>query len=413
MKYPKRGARRASRPLRKRGGRRRPSAAKRRLNKARKSMPKRQHLQSSLGGLSIDRFVSVKRPNRLAATIKKVGQPNFINVVYPGVLQVEGGLQGASTWYLNCGNDLRRIWASIQQQYVNKQASTGAEYVSSAPDPTPGVVSNASFRVVLESATSFLNIANTSGTPANVELYDIVAKRDIGQVPLNFQGQLATGPQLIGQGSLVLDPGYAWFLGMANEKTTATGYESAALTEPPGYQNLGSTPYQSKLFKDYFKVVRKTNVSLPIGGTHKHYVDLKPNFVFDNDIMAQNNVYAGTSFFTMIVASGVPVVKCPGNTGPDYPLANFKGDATTSAVSLSIIQQVRYKWTWVEDGRENIYFANYINTGNPAGGQTIQPAMVKISDADQVDTQTGGLTGTAMTWLPSECTRITKNEIVG
>jgi len=379
---------------RKSGRRRQPAKV------AKRGLPKRQTLQSSLGGLTLTRFVAARRPGAVASHIKKVGAPNSINITYPGVMASAGGLQANSSWYLNAGNDLRRIWAIIQGLFVNKNATTSAERVSDVDGGVPTKVLNATFRFVLETATSMLNIANTTGTPVNLELYDIVAKRDSPQLPLDFVGNLATGGGKYAQGTLMMDPGIAWSVGMKNEFSDATGFELVARGVDTDPNQLGATPYQSKLFKDYFKVTRKTNISLPIGGQHKHYVDLKPNAVIDNDMLQQNQVYKGLSFFTLVVASGVPVVKCPVE---GQPLGNPDGDATTSAVSLSIIQQVRYKWTWVEDSRENIYRANYINTENMLTAQSVQPAMTKVTDAD-IKSQIANLGGSYIfTNLPT-CT---------
>lgn len=403
-----------SAPKAKKSVRGRKSVGRRRqsVRRAKQGMPKRQTLQSSLGGLTMSRFSSAQRPNAVATTIKRAGAPNTINITYPGVLRGEGGRQQYGSWYVNAGNDLRRIWASIQSEYLQVNPVTNAEVTSTTPytgtfNPTPG---NQSFRYVLESSISQLYLANTSGTPLNVELYDIVCKRDLGQVgfdisgyPIQNNGRPYPIPSGTQNGTPFLTPDIAWYQGMANQNTTATGFESFALTEKTDPSNLGATPYQSKLFKDYFKVVRKTNLSLPIGGQHKHFLDLKPNRVIDGDMLWQNSLFKGLSFFTLIVASGVPVVRCP-ETDPMPPfsnLANPLGDSTTSAVSLSIIQQVKYKWSWVEDTRENIYRANYINNLNARTAQSVQPHFLKVTNADIPATQVGS--NGVLSLLPSAC----------
>lgn len=399
MKYP-RGGRRATKP--KRGVRGRKSVGRRRqsVRRAKQGLPKRQHLQSNLGGLTLTRFAAAQRPNAVAATIKRAGQPNFINITYPGMIKGDGGQQQFGSWWLNCGNDLRRIWASIQAEYVAKNSTTKAEFVSSLPGGA-GNYPNLSFRYVLESATSQLYLANTSGTPQNIELYDIVMKRDSGQVGFDISGwpigSIGGRP-----GTEFITPETAWYLGMKNQQSNASGFGEVAFVEKVEPYNLGATPYQSKLFKDYFKVVRKTNVSLPIGGQHKHFVDLKPNRIIDGDMLSQNSVFKGLSFFTLVVASGVPVVRCP-DTNPEHTLANPLGDTSTSAVSVSVIQQVKYKWTWVEDSRENIYRANYVNVLNGNTAQSVQPALCKLQAADL--TVQSVVSGITYPNLPSECTR--------
>lgn len=350
------------------------------------------------------RFVASSKPSPQVSVIKKGGASNYINLTYPGLITAPGGSQASSSWYVSCANDLRRIWASIQGYYINQNSTTKSEFAGNA-----GSIPNATFRYVLESAMSVLHLANTCGTPVNMELYDIVCKRDTPQVPLAFTGNFLstvfTNPVgRDGQGTTILDPSIAWYLGMTNQASQATGFETNAQELPIGPSNLGATPYQSKLFKDYFKVVRKSNVVLPIGGQHKHFVDLKPNFIIDNDLMSQNNTFKGLSFFTLVVVNGVPVIACPrvdASGNPIDPLGDKYGDASTSAVSVSVIQNIKYKWSWVEDARENIYRANYINTKN-SNFQSVQPAMTKLSSAENNLEVTKE--GTFVN-LPSECTR--------
>lgn len=398
MIYRRSGVRRAGRksPARK-GVRGRKNLARRRQSVRQQSrgLPKRQTLQSSLGGLSLTRYVSTRKPNTVAKFIKNSGSPNYINITYPGIIYGEGGTQAFSSWYLNTAGDLQRIWASIQALNVARNAVSGA-LVSGAGSST-----NQSFRYVLESALSMLHLANTSGTPLNVELYDICAKRDSPQRAFDLSGNLLAFN--ISKGTGILDPSTAWFLGMQNQQSIASGFASATGFQPEKSDptNLGATPYQSKLFKDYFKVLRKTNVSIPIGGQHKHHVDLKPNAIIDGDMMSQNAIYRGLSFFTLIVVSGVPVVACPGNGTQEGAGA----DVATSAVSLSVIQSVKYKWTWVEDTRENVYLAQFINLQNTNTFTSVQPSLVKVNNATEWMQQSVNPTANQYVSLPSECTR--------
>lgn len=395
MVRPRRGLK-AKRPGR-RALRGRKSVGRRRQPARRQGLPKRQHVQANLGGLSLTRFTATQRPNAVARHIKNTGSPNFINISYPGLIYGEGGVQAFSSWYLNCNNDLQRIWASIQSLFVTPNPTTGVPVAGNGP------TTNQSFRYVLESAISMLHLANTSATPLNVELYDVVAKRDSPAVAFDLSGNLITNSGL-SRSFKILDPSVAWFFGMNNQNTQATGFLGAPglVTEKPDPGNLGATPYQSKLFKDYFKVVRKTNLSIPIGGQHKHYVDLKPNRVIDGDMMTQNAIYKGLSFFTLIVVSGVPVTACPGNGS----LPGIGGDVSTSAVSLSVIQNVKYKWTWTEDSRENVYRAKFINDSNLNDYSSVQPAMVKVLKAQDWTQSVVNPTAEQFVSLPSECTRV-------
>lgn len=394
-------------PRRPRAPRRRGAAKPRRAMVGRKSKPmprkrtakrsagpKRQLIQANLGGLSMTRFGLSRSVTPQLSAIKKVGQPNFTNIQYSWNFGSSAGKQGISEAFLNHRNDLMRIWASIQNQTIGINPVTLVRYPQ---DDATKRVTNASWRLALESASQTLHFANTGSTPVNVELYDVVCSKHVPLTALDLSGNL----EQAGGYNLVMTPIVAWQNGYLNEFRDSTGFKDA-YTLNSNIDNLGAVPTSSELFRRYYKIVRRTALSLPIGGQHKHVVDLKSNYIINNNLFSQNGLFQGLSYTTLMVVSGVPVVGCPGE-------GQFAAPVLTSQTSVSCVQAVKYKWTWTADQQVNTYNANYMPQSS-VGAQSIQPAFTKVYDADSSFAKIpagngGGATTYLYTDLPSECTR--------
>lgn len=108
-------------------------------------------------------------------------------------------------------------------------------------------------------------------------IYDIMARKDISSSSLS-------------------SPDLAWTQGVVDE-----GRSSSVV------DYLGSTPWQSELFNQYYEVKQVTNVVLCAGGTHVHKVRLRPNRVV-NAAYGQYTTYGlrGLTYFTMIEIHGSP-----------------------------------------------------------------------------------------------------------
>lgn len=100
-------------------------------------------------------------------------------------------------------------------------------------------------RVVYDHASGDVTLNNVQLSNAYVIIYDIVARKDVGS-------------------SSIATPLSAWSQGNTDEGTSNV------------YKQLGSTPWQSELFNQYYKVKQITNVVLCAGGTHVHKVRLTP-----------------------------------------------------------------------------------------------------------------------------------------
>lgn len=144
------------------------------------------------------------------------------------------------------------------------------------PSMVTAYTSDTVSRVVFESGTMDVTMNNIFLSNAYVIIYDIVARKDCAVA--NVQ-----------------DPLSAWVNGDIN-----TGATSA-------YTKLGSTPFQTELFNQYYRVAQQTDVVLAAGATHVHKARLKSNRQI-SAAYATNTPYAikDLSYFCMIEVHGSP-----------------------------------------------------------------------------------------------------------
>ena len=147
-------------------------------------------------------------------------------------------------------------------------------------------------RFCLQSLQAETQIVNTSNVGCQVDIYDIVCKRD---APITSAAQYD-----------VSTPSRAWITGTELQAT---------LVDPGAVQQAylpGSLPTDSQLFKDFYKVVQRKEVLMNPGGQHTHKVSLRLNKEFDkNQLTTYGGVMEGlkgVTFFTMIVLRGQPAV---------------------------------------------------------------------------------------------------------
>lgn len=271
------------------------------------------HLQ---GQISSSRFGLSAKVTPQVKALKRVGAPNVKVTQYPYQIQVPFGFQAQGSNVLYPVGDINAMISTITA------ATTGSK------------------RMVLESAQSEITFTNSSNASAEIELYDLVLKHDLSVAPTFTVNSLPYSP--------VPFPESYW------QQGTLAAEGAVGSTTPAPSTFIGSTPFDSVLFKDYFKVMKRTKVMLPQGGTHRHHVSLKPSKLIDQFMLstAGAGIYAlrGLTQYTMITCKGVPI--------SDTTLST----PTTASVLLDVIQSVRYKWTWVSDTTSTGYFVDSLST---------------------------------------------------
>lgn len=100
-------------------------------------------------------------------------------------------------------------------------------------------------RVIYDKATLDVTMNNIYLSNCYVIIYDIMCRKDVGSSAIN-------------------NPLSAWIQGDVDESATSA------------YTKLGSTPWQSDVFNQFYSVKQVTNVVLGAGATHVHKVRMSP-----------------------------------------------------------------------------------------------------------------------------------------
>lgn len=321
------------RGLRGAGKARRPARLARRKAGGRRLLKGRSNKMVSRAGLlTTSSMVSSFRATPQVSAMCKVAAPNA-NVYQSAVtLNSPFGFQGATAW----------AWFSRDTlSTIGTQFSTG----TSSPR-----------RYVLDSMIGDLTLTNNSTATSEVMIYDIVCKRDIPY----------TQSWIMGAGTY---SGY---------NSNPVGYWNAGVDAGSGAPSgsnradyIGSTPFDSQFFRDYFKVVKRTDVILQQGGSHRHAVVLSPRKLIDESVYGQITQYGlkGYTMFTMVVHKGTPVSDVSGAT------------ATIGESQLGVVQNWRIKYFWVADTTNTLFYQDTLTT--PATASIInvgsgQPEAVRI-----------------------------------
>lgn len=229
------------------------------------------------------------------------------------------------------------------------------------------------YRYVLDSVIGSISMANATTAPVELDVYDLVLKRDlplalnIFQNGQNFTAGNAPYPDVI----------WKYFIAMNNGLPSTTPIGNSAA------KNIGASPFDCTVFKEYFKVVKRSHVMLSQGGVHRHQVVQRPNRLLDSTLFNQQNPLApdinrslggiqGLTTYVMVVQRGFPVSD-----------AESAPTVTTSLGSVCYVQEYRYKYTWVAD---NIYFTyNGDSLTSPTSAQVInvgsgaaEPVLVTV-----------------------------------
>lgn len=259
--------------------------------------------------------------SKQAKVMKMIGSPNVLT------------LQESYYGIANQGSQDNSSWAHIPV--------TTLQVIRSQIQPLTVASNSLPTRYILESYSSEFLMTNSCSAPIEVDMWDVCVKKDLAA-----SSTYTTG---LGVYNLTGDPDSYWSTGALIAQGIAPGGGSGA-TYPSEY--IGSTPYDSQLFRDHFTVKRHTVLSLPQGAVHRHVVNLKPNFVVTDAVVQQNTqgAIAGLTCFTLFSVKGFPTA---GFVSPatDPP----KAVSTTTQASLSVVQTRRYKYTWTPD------FTNSVN----------------------------------------------------
>lgn len=289
----------------------------------RKQNIKKTLVRPSQGGLpSFSKFQLTNKPNKYVIAQKRVSAPNYF--LQNGANQIVNseGFQNANFY----------VWNSTQELFnISSLVPGGGTAYPNAPK-----------RFHLESVVGELLMTNSSLATQYVDIYDIVRKRDQG----------ASG----GGSPPTADPLSAWRQGVSDQTSTSPDFTA--------WQNVMSLPTDSKLFNDWFRVIKRSHVGLQAGSTHRHSVILKPNKIIDTELLQRSNGdLAGYSVYVLVVINGQP--------------ASIKDEGgaivTTATTALDCVYSSRVKYSWVADNTNAWNVRDNLST--LTGEQITQPSL--------------------------------------
>lgn len=177
---------------------------------------------------------------------------------------------------------------------------------------------NKTNRILYDSCSANVHFTNQDQGNVIFEIYDVIARRDLSSAN-------------------VADPVTAWGNSYADEGGSNTD------------KNLvGTTPFSSDLFTQYFRVKKITHVILSQGQSHQHHVHYYPRRLIDAEYTQyMQNGAKGLTCFTIIVARGAP-----------YNDTTTKTQVSTGQVALDVVITKQYKYSFISDTTTTWFTSN-------------------------------------------------------
>ena len=294
-------------------------------SKAKKSAPKRMPrkvaaprtlstvITARAGQMTHSDARHIHKRNHQSALIKDISAPSMLSQSYGFNQLSSAGIQtSVSTANIGTGT-LTSILANVAL------ATTGST-----------TVARGGSRAVILGAVNEYLIANAVETSTTVDIYDIVLKRDL---PAAWTATIGG----VSYTANTPNPETYWRKGLNIQQNVG---DAGPTVGPQLNDMLSVVPTDSRLFNNYFKIVKKTRVQMCAGATHKHKVNISTNRMIDQ--LYVNTQMAGSlgfSTYTMFVAVGTPV----------WDTIVEGGEVTTSPVSLNVVATQRVRWAYVAD----------------------------------------------------------------
>lgn len=178
---------------------------------------------------------------------------------------------------------------------------------------------NQTNKFLLKNCSAEVLMTNQDSGNAQIILYDIVARRDLAS------------------SANITTPASAWQNSYGDE-----GGVNANATI------VGTTPFSSDLFTQFYKVVKMTYLTLGQGQSHTHRLKFDANKIIDGEYIQYNpNGFKGLTCFTMMVVNGMP-----------YNDTATKTQVSTGNTAIDFIFRKQYSYTWKQDVDTNFSVSN-------------------------------------------------------
>lgn len=198
------------------------------------------------------------------------------------------------------------------------------------PSLATGFTTDKMSRVLYESVSSDVTMNNIYLSNCYLIIYDVICRKDVSL-------------------SAISTPLLAWVQGDADEAATNAS------------TILGSTPWQTEAFNEYYKVMQVTNVVLAAGATHVHKVRLHPNRVISSAYSTYSPFgFKDVTYFTMIEIHGSPANDVTTQT-----------QVSVGVGGLNIIADGEQTIKLIQNNKPQIVTANTLLTSFTVGEQTV------------------------------------------
>lgn len=258
------------------------------------------------------------KASKLGRLLKLLPQPYYITTNGSGSIGASIGQQGSAM--------------PLQLFNFADLSSMVSDYANQHPIlPAKAGITTSSQRFLLQECHAKLMLSNAGGDTMFYTIYDIMARKDIDNNTSNAS------------------PLYAWAQGNTNEAFnnstgTSVNYVGASVSQ------ICTTPMQSFPFRQNFRIMKKTVGQLGPSAIHTHSVTLKPNKIFNGELL--NNTVgsaitmANLSYFCLVVAFGAPVTD--------------DTNVSTGSGKICYVGTRNYIFKGIESSTETIYNANGI-----------------------------------------------------
>lgn len=269
-------------------------------------------------------------PKSLFHTLKSVASNRYVNT-HAGV-QLTCGVGVQSQYSPNVGAanyvDLNTMEASTDY-WINGANSVGNATVA---------------KWFLESFTGSLQMSNASAAAVTMTIFDCIARRDVASTN-------------------VYSPQIAWTSGVTDEGVAN------------GANQVGSLPFESDLFTQFYKVVKSTKVILASGECHKHVFNMEPNQLLHHEYITQysasnTGIYRDLSYFPLVVFSGMPAHD-----------STTKTSVSSAPVNLDTIFEVSYAFKYLFNNTVSWYRTNALASSFAVGEELFNEAVGQQQNA--------------------------------
>lgn len=266
----------------------------------------RTYRAPNLGGISHSTTMIIRKP-RYPRAIKLQSEPTTYNENDSLVITTTGGMGQQAVG--KCINDASYQTLSGDHLGDLFNRSQLFEVAGTSPGNALTATQN-SFKLIVDNVTTKYTITNFNGTPAIIDVYDVIAKQNSTSLT-------------------EMDPLDTWLLGLTSQRGTNVP------ANQPNLQTVGLVPTVSYNFNRYWKIVKRCHVELGPGEHHDHVVVHSPNRLIDlemiqsktsGDVQANTGAIRDLTQYTFIVARGTPVENGQGS-----------GNVTLSSVRIGVV----------------------------------------------------------------------------